>query len=689
MYLLIVLLPLLGSSVAGAFGRFLGSEGTAIVTTTCVSISSILSFTAFYEVALGASACYVKIAPWINSFMFDASWGFLFDSLTSVMLIVVTFVSSLVHLYSISYMSEDPHGPRFMCYLSIFTFFMLMLVTGDNFIQLFLGWEGVGLASYLLINFWFTRLQASKAAIKAMLVNRVGDFGLALGILGCLTLFQTVDLSTILACASAPTLSFIFCNTLFGNAITVICCALFLGAVGKSAQIGLHTWLPDAMEGPTPVSALIHAATMVTAGVFMIARCSKLFEYSPTALIVIAFAGAMTAFFAATTSILQNDFKRVIAYSTCSQLGYMIFACGISSYSVSVFHFMNHAFFKALLFLSAGSVIHAMSDEQDIRKMGGLASSLPFTYAMMLIGSLSLIGFPFLTGFYSKDVILELAYTSYTISGNFAFWLGSVSVFFTSYYSSRLLFLAFLAPTRRCCGRDILRCHDAPILQAIPLIFLAFGSMGVGYLAKDMMIGLGTNFRANSLFVLPSNVHLAESEFAAPTFIELIPILMSTTGAFVALAVSIVAQRAFVTSTSGNRLYCFFTKRWFFDQVLNDFLVRPFLRFGYEVSFVILDKGAIEILGPYGISYTLRQLAHMMSQLQSGFVYHYVFAMLLGTTLFVTCLCMWEFRYICWVDYRLCFILIVSSFCMEPSVRGSTGGGLPSVARQATGEAVM
>ncbi|XBJ22993.1 hypothetical protein VPH35_001263 [Triticum aestivum] len=558
MYLLIVFLPLLGSSVAGFFGRFLGSEGTAIMTTTCVSFSSILSFLAFYEVTLGASACYLRIAPWISSEMFDASWGFFGDReggwparhtythtvpgrrwthfwiregkkgpkhgrcrtlewqrkarpyffcqacsdirfpqkiklvshvmgnlparLTVVMLIVVTFISSLVHLYSISYMSEDPHSPRFMCYLSIFYFFMLMLVTGDNFLQLFLGWEGVGLASYLLIHFWFTRLQADKAAIKAMLVNRVGDFGLALGIFGCFTLFQIVDFSTIFACASAPRNEWIFCNMRL-NAITLICILLFIGAVGKSAQIELHTWLPDAMEGPTPVSALIHAATMVTAGVFMIARCSPLFEYSPTALIVITFAGAMTSFLAATTGILQNDLKRVIAYSTCSQLGYMIFACGISNYSVSVFHLMNHTFFKALLFLSAGSVIHAMSDEQDMRKMGGLASSFPLTYAMMLMGSLSLIGFPFLTGFYSKDVILELAYTKYTINGNFAFWLGSVSVLFTSYYSFHLLFLTFLVPTNSF-GGDRLRCHDAPIPMAIPLILLALGSLFVGYLAK-------------------------------------------------------------------------------------------------------------------------------------------------------------------------------------------------------------
>nr|WGH58928.1 NADH dehydrogenase subunit 5 [Sapria himalayana] len=661
MYLLIVFLPLLGSSVACLFGRFLGSEGSAIMTTTCVSFSSILSFIAFYEVAPGASACYLRIAPWISSEMFDASWGFFFDSLTVVMLIVVTFISSLVHLYSISYMSEDPHSPRFLCYLSIFTFFMPMLVTGDNSIQFFLGWEGVGLASYLLIHFWFTRLQADKAAIKAMLVNRVGDFGLAPGISGRFTLFQTVDFSTIFARASAPINSWIYCNMRL-NAITLICILLLIGAVGKSAQIGSHTWSPDAMEGPTPVSALIHAATMVTAGVFMIARCSPLFEYSPTALIVMTFAGAITSFLAATTGILQNDLKRVIAYSTCSQLGYMIFACGISNYSVSVFHLINHAFFKALLFLSAGSVIHAMSDEQDMRKMGGLASSLPLTYAMMLMGSLSLIGFPFITGFYSKDVILELAYTKYTISGNFAFWLGSVSVLFTSFYSFRSLFITFILPTNSF-GRDIVRCHDAPIPMAIPLILLALGSLFVGYLAKDMMIGLGplSPFWANSPFVLPKNEILAESEFAAPTITKLIPIPFSTSGASVAYNVNSVAdqfQRAFQTSTFCNRLYSFFNKRWFFDQVFNDFIVRSFLRFGYEVSFEALDKGAIEILGPYGISYTFRRLAERISQLQSGF--HYAFAMLLGSTLFVTFYRMWD-SLSSWVDNRSAFILIVST----------------------------
>ncbi|RYX81881.1 NADH-quinone oxidoreductase subunit L, partial [bacterium] len=419
-------------------------------------------------------------------------------------------------LYSISYMSGDPHLPRFMSYLSIFTFFMLCLVTADNFLQMFFGWEGVGLASYLLINFWFTRLQASKASIKAMLVNRVGDFGLSLGIMAIFSVFKSVDFCTVFSIAPHfAESSFIFCNVEC-HLYNVICILLFIGAVGKSAQLGLHTWLPDAMEGPTPVSALIHAATMVTAGVFLIARCSPLFEYAPTALMVVTLVGGMTCFFAATTGVLQNDLKRVIAYSTCSQLGYMVFACGISNYSVGVFHLMNHAFFKALLFLSAGSVIHALSDEQDMRKMGGVVKLLPFTYGMMLIGSLSLTGFPFLTGFYSKDTILELAFANYTICGNFVYWLGAICVLFTSYYSFRLLFLAFLSPTNLY-KSSLKKTHDAPFIMALPLILLAFGSIFVGYLGKDMMIGLGTNFWGNSLFVLPKNIYLLESEYIPQT----------------------------------------------------------------------------------------------------------------------------------------------------------------------------
>ncbi len=719
MYLLIVTLPFLGFLFAGGFGRFLGFRGAAFLTTVCVMLSAILSSIAFYEVALSGSPCYIHLAPWISSEMFDASWGFLFDSLTVVMLVVVTFVSSLVHLYSISYMSEDPHLPRFMSYLSIFTFFMLMLVTGDNFLQMFFGWEGVGLASYLLINFWFTRLQANKSAIKAMLVNRVGDFGLALGIMGIFSLFKTVDFTTVFACANqfagqsfhqisgsgagfagdahVPS-NFLFC-TFDVDILTTLCLLLFVGAVGKSAQLGLHTWLPDAMEGPTPVSALIHAATMVTAGVFMIARCSPLFEYAPTALVVITFVGAMTSFFAATTGVVQNDLKRVIAYSTCSQLGYMVFACGISQYSVGVFHLMNHAFFKALLFLSAGSVIHALSDEQDMRKMGGVVQLLPFTYAMMVIGSLALIGFPFLTGFYSKDVILEVAYAKYTVSGNFAYWLGSLSALFTSYYSFRLLFLTFFgemgqsgsagdrakwgygvqrtSPATNSFKQSLAHTHDAPLIMAIPLILLAFGSIFVGYLGKDMMIGLGTNFWGNSLYTFPQNTLLLESEYI-PQSIKFIPLIFSLLGAIVAYQINLSSSGLrrtylFKTSALGRNLYTFFNKRWLFDKVYNDFFVRKALDFGYEVSFKTLDKGFFEILGPYGISHTFQRLSRQLSKIQSGFVYHYALFMLIGLTVFIAIVGLWDF-FSFWIDNRLYFLLFISFIFYHVFVPASHAG---------------
>lgn len=660
MYLLIIALPLLGSIFAGFFGRFLGFRGAAVITIGCVSLSAMLSMLAFYEVALSGSPCSIQLAPWFISELFHANWGFYFDSLTVVMLFVITSISTLVHIYSLSYMEHDPHLPRFMCYLSIFTFFMLMLVTADNFLQMFFGWEGVGLASYLLINFWFTRLQASKASIKAMLVNRVGDFGLALGIMAIFYVFKTVDFMTVFACAPhiAGT-SFLFCNFEF-DALTCICILLFVGAVGKSAQLGLHTWLPDAMEGPTPVSALIHAATMVTAGVFMIARCSPLFEYAPKALVVVAFLGAMTSFFAATTGVVQNDLKRVIAYSTASQLGYMIFACGLSHYSVGVFHLMNHAFFKALLFLSAGSVIHALSDEQDMRKMGGLVQLLPFTYSMMSIGSLALVGFPFLTGFYSKDVILEVAYAKYTVSGNFSYFFGCLVVLLTSYYSFRLLFLTFLAPTTAY-KSSMKKVHDAPIIMAFTLLVLAFGSIFVGYLAKDMMIGLGTNFWSNALYVLPKNSVLLESEYI-PQSQKFLPLIFTLLGALFAYIINITAvftSYSLKISKLGRNLYTFLNKRWFFDKVYNDYISKVALNFGYSVSFKTLDKGSFEILGPSGIASTALHLTQYFSRLQSGMIYHYAVVMLIGLIAFITIGSFWDILQSI-LDTRLYFIYIIS-----------------------------
>ena len=659
MYLLIVFLPLIGSIAAGIFGRYLGSRGAALVSTGCVSLSTGASAIAFYECGLCGSSCSLEYASWFSSEMFDAAWGFYFDSLTVVMLLVVNIVSTLVHIYSISYMWQDAHIPRFMSYLSIFTFFMLMLVTADNFLQLFFGWEGVGLASYLLINFWFTRLQASKASIKAMLVNRIGDFGLALGIMAVFFHFKSVSFAAVFSCAAekAETQMILFNMEL--PALNCICFLLFIGAVGKSAQLGLHTWLPDAMEGPTPVSALIHAATMVTAGVFLIARCSPLFEYAPGALQCVALVGGMTCFFAATTGVVQNDLKRVIAYSTCSQLGYMVFACGISNYAAGVFHLMNHAFFKALLFLSAGGVIHALSDEQDMRKMGGTVQLLPFTYGMMLIGSMSLVGFPFLTGFYSKDVILELAAARYTFSADFASTLGSVCVFFTAYYSFRLLLLTFLVGNASF-KSTVQNTHDAPLLMAIPLCILAAGSIFVGYLLSEMMIGLGSPFWGSALFTLPQHVCLLESEYCTQTQ-KMSPLFFTVGGGLCAVFFNHMQRKTayhWKITAAGRQIYAFLNKRWYFDLVYNS-IARQVLHFGYAVSFKALDKGSFEMIGPLGISRTFQRLSYEISKLQSGMIYHYAVVMLCGLTALITGVVVWDFLEL-FIDSRLLFLFFTS-----------------------------
>jgi len=636
MYLLIIFLPLIGSIAAGLFGNKISSYGAVRITSFCVLITSIFSYISFYEVALCHSPVYIKLATWINSGIFDVSWGFMFDSLTVLMLVVVTTVSTIVHLYSIGYMEFDPHVPRFFSYLSLFTFFMIILVTADNLVQMFVGWEGVGLCSYLLINFWHTRLQANKAAIKAVIVNRVGDFGLVLGMLGVFYIFKTFNYSVLFALvpfyAAEINSSFTILNFEV-DVLTFICIFFFIGAVGKSAQLGLHTWLPDAMEGPTPVSALIHAATMVTAGVFLIARCSPLFEYSPTALVIVTAFGAMTAFFAATTALVQNDLKRVIAYSTCSQLGYMVFACGTSNYSVGVFHLANHAFFKALLFLSAGSVIHALGDEQDMRKMGGLIKLIPFTYAMMFIGSISLMGFPFLTGFYSKDAILELAFGKFTISSHFAYWLGAVSASLTSFYSLRLLFLTFINKTNAY-RVSIQNVHDLPKIMGYPLFILVFGSIFVGYLTKDMIIGVGTNFWENALFVLPKNLVIFDAEFL-PVYIKLIPVIFSLFGSFCSYLIYVALSPKFIylikTSKLGLLFYNFFNRKWYFDKVYNELINQQVLDLGYYKTYKLIDRGIIEILGPFGISRLFYTKPLKLNFLQTGLIYHSIFVMLVSS----------------------------------------------------------
>lgn len=563
--------------------------------------------------------------------LLTVNFGLMFDSITSVMLIVVTTVSSLVHLYSTGYMAGDPHVPRFMSYLSLFTFFMLILVTADNFVQMFVGWEGVGLCSYLLINFWFTRIQANKAAIKAMIVNRVGDFGLALGIFSIYITFHSVEYSTVFALVplfEGDVLDFLGFEC---HLLTLIGILLFVGAVGKSAQLGLHTWLPDAMEGPTPVSALIHAATMVTAGVFLLARCSPIFEYAPGALLVVTTVGSMTAFFAATTGLLQNDLKRVIAYSTCSQLGYMMFACGVSNYSVGVFHLANHAFFKALLFLGAGSVIHAVADEQDMRRMGGLKRLVPFTFAVMSIGSFALMGFPFLTGFYSKDVILEVAFAKYTNASHFAYWLGTFAAFFTAFYSIRLAFLTFLSEPN---GYKpvIIGAHDSPIRMALPLFILAFPSIFIGYCTRDLFIGLGTGFWNNAIFNFPTNLNIIDAEFA-PQFFKLLPVCLSITGASSAfLFYTFYSKDLYLLKTSflGRKIYNFLNKKWFFDKFYNEFLNQTLLNFGYHLSYKAIDRGLIEMMGSFGLSKTVIKKSNLLSSLQTGSFYDYALWMFLG-----------------------------------------------------------
>jgi len=638
MYLLLVFFPLIGFTISLFFGRFISPRGTALITCTFLILSFILSCLSFFEVGLSRSPVYIKLSPWIDSELFDASWGFMFDSLTVSMCVLVTCISSLVHIYSTGYMSHDPHQPRFMSYLSLFTFFMLMLITSDNFIQLFFGWEGVGLCSYLLINFWFTRLQANKSAIKAMVINRIGDFGLALGIFSIFVAFKTVDYSTVFSLIpyfDGYSISFLQFNF---DLVTLIGLLLFIGAIGKSAQLGLHTWLPDAMEGPTPVSALIHAATMVTAGVYLIIRCSPIYEYSSSALFYITVVGALTAFFAASIGVFQNDLKKVIAYSTCSQLGYMVFACGLSNYSISMFHVLNHAYFKALLFLSAGSVIHALSDEQDMRRMGGLIQLLPFTYTMIVIGSLALMGFPFLTGFYSKDVILEIAYSKYNFLGTFAHWLGITSASITAFYSFKLIYLTFLAAPNGY-KSSMQSVHDAPFSMGLPLFFLSICSIFVGYLTKDLFIGLGTPFWNGSILILPHHLNIIDAEFI-PIHIKWIPFFVSIFGGSLAVCLYHLLLRlsfSFYNNTSlFIFIYTFFNKKWFFDRLQNELIGSSLLKIGYAITYKTIDKGLIEFFGPSGISNMVFIVSKQVSDLESGKINQYAFLMFICTTLLVS-----------------------------------------------------
>src|SRR6195952_1886555 len=626
MYLSILALPFFGSAVAGLLGRKIGVTGAHIITTGSLMITTVLALVAFYEVGLCGSPVSIELFSWVDSEFLYVSWGFLFDSLTVSMLIPVLVVSSLVHLYSISYMAEDPHNQRFFSFLSMFTFFMLVLVAGDNYLIMFVGWEGIGISSYLLINFWYTRIQANKSGIKALTVNRVGDMFLSVGFFAIFWVFGNVDYATVFSVAP-------FINE---TAITIIGLLLLLGAMAKSAQLGLHTWLPDAMEGPTPVSALIHAATLVTAGVYLMLRSSPIIEYGPTVLVVITWVGALTAFFAATTGLLQNDLKRVIAYSTCSQMGYLFMAVGLSQYNVALFHLVNHAFFKALLFLAAGAVIHAMADQQDLRRLGGLVTLLPFTYISMTIGSLSLMAFPFLTGFYSKDLILEVALGQYELSGNVAYWLGTISAVFTAFYSLRLFSLTFFTVPNAPKG-DYLHTHEAPMIIVIPLVILSIMSIVFGYVAKDAFVGVGSDFLSTALFQHPDHISLIEAEFGLPLFLKLLPAIGSIFGAALALYLYHVVPSFTIGLTDnklGQSLYTFFNGKWLFDVVYNKYFISGGLKLGHIIS-KVLDRGIVELVGPYGFSNVLTNAGRTVANYDTGIITSYALYIILGLISFI------------------------------------------------------
>ncbi len=621
---LILLLPLLSFFISLLFGRRVG-VGVVFITCANVFISFLISFFSLQNIISFDFISFLPYFTWVSSDTLVVNWGFYLDSITNIMLVVVTFISTLVHLYSSEYMKEDPHLPRFMGYLSLFTFFMLILVSADNFLQMFVGWEGVGVASYLLINFWFTRLQANKSAIKAMLLNRIGDFFLLIALFLIYYVFDSLDYSVVFSLAPLfVNTKFFFFNFEF-SVIDCICLCLFLGAMGKSAQLGLHTWLPDAMEGPTPVSALIHAATMVTAGVFLIIRCSFLFELSSTILDVLCIVGSLTAFFGASVGLFQNDMKKIIAYSTCSQLGYMIFACGLSNYNVAIFHLSNHAFFKALLFLGAGSIIHSVADEQDIRRLGGLLRLLPFAYSTSLIGSLALIGFPFFAGFYSKDSLLEVAFSLHTFIGFVCYLLGSFSALFTAFYSTRLLVLVFLSDTNAYKG-VILNVHESGIRIKVALFLLTILSVLVGFSTSDLFIGFGSNFWQSSIFIDPLHYNLVDIEFI-PIAFKLFPLVLTLTGVFLAFflyAINIELFFSIKKSSLYNTIYTFLLKKWYIDKLYNTIFSSNILKFSHEFTYKVIDRGLLELIGPYSLSNSSYKISSILDTVQKGIIHIYI-----------------------------------------------------------------
>ena len=627
---IILFLPLISSILSGFFGKQLGVKFSQHLSCVLIMISAIFSIVIFYFVLTENYLDNKLIFNWISSGNFNVNWSINIDPLSSIMLVVVSLISSLIHFYSIGYMEHDPHKPRFMAYLSLFTFSMLVLVTADNFLQLFFGWEGVGLCSYLLIGFWYKKSTANSAAIKAFVVNRVGDFGFAIGIFLIFLFYGTVNYEEVFQLT--PQLiqkQIVFFGNEF-NLITTICIMLFIGSMGKSAQIFLHTWLPDAMEGPTPVSALIHAATMVTAGVFLVVRCSPIFEYSQVALNVVAIIGMMTAFFAATVALVQNDIKKIVAYSTCSQLGYMFFAAGVGAYHVAIFHLFTHAFFKALLFLGSGCVIHSFTEEQDIRQMGGVWKKIPYTYSLMVIGTLALTGFPFLSGYYSKDAIIEFAFLKGSYVGYSAATGGIFTALLTAIYSWRLIFKTFHGKYNNK-KNNIISIHESSLYMLLPSSLLALGAILSGFLFKEIFIGHDTEFWNNSiLFLKTLNTN------HPPLWILIITPLIVTLVIPISYYLYIKDEKVLKSFVSKNqKIHNFLLNKWYFDEAYDFIFVRPIKKLGI-FFWKKGDVNTIDRYGPDGLSRLVKIISDKAVNFQSGYLYHYAFVMLIGFSIILT-----------------------------------------------------
>jgi NADH-ubiquinone oxidoreductase chain 5 len=621
MYISIVFLPFLAAIISGFFGRALGVKGVHIINVICLLITTLLSFIAFYEVVLCNSPISVELFSWISSEHLKISWSFYFDELTVSMLIPVLIVSLLVHVYSVGYMGEDPHQQRFFSYISLFTGLMLILVTGNNFLVMFVGWEGVGVCSYLLVHFWYTRIAAVKSAMNAMFTNRVGDYFLTLGFFAIFYTFGTLDYATVFSLAP-------YINT---NVVTFIAILLLFGAAAKSAQLGLHGWLPMAMEGPTPVSSLIHAATMVTAGVYLLIRCSPLIEQSELILIIIMVLGAVTSFFGASVGLFQNDIKKVIAYSTLSQLGMMIVAVGLSQFNVAIMHLVLHAMYKAGLFLAAGSILHAMGDQQDFRRFGGLVTLLPLTYTVILIASLSLAALPWLSGYYSKDLIIELAYGSYSSLGYLVYLLIVIAACFTMLYSIKLIYYTFLAYANGPKG-NYEKAYESPLVMSVPLIILGVLSVYLGNVSRDFFVGLGSHGLGNSVFTHPNHVILMDTEFGVPVINKLLPLILSML--FILIAFYLLEKRPilllkFNISKWGQNIYRFFNQRYWFELIYNKCIVKSVFYIGY-ITNSILDRGALEIIGPSGAVANLYKISNYFAAFDSGSIARYAFVMYSG-----------------------------------------------------------